>query len=77
MPRACAGTWRAPAGEAHHVVHHACDAALAEGIPLATALGRDAAVSARLSPAQIAALTDPAGYLGSAGAFVDRVLARV
>jgi len=64
-------------GEAHHVVHHACDVALAEGIALATALGRDATVSARLTPAQIATLTDPAGYLGMAGAFVDRVLARV
>jgi adenylosuccinate lyase len=64
-------------GEAHHVVHHACDVALAEGISLAAALARDATVSARLSAADIATLTDPAGYLGMAGAFVDRVLARV
>jgi len=64
-------------GEAHHVVHHACDVALAEGISLAAALARDATVSARLSAADIATLTDPAGYLGMAGTFVDRVLARV
>jgi 3-carboxy-cis,cis-muconate cycloisomerase len=64
-------------GEAHHVVHHACDVALAEGIPLAAALGRAREVSARLDAAQIARLTAPAGSLGMAGAFVDRVLARV
>ncbi|MFT8243506.1 3-carboxy-cis,cis-muconate cycloisomerase [Roseomonas sp. BN140053] len=63
-------------GAAHDAVHHACDVALAEGLPLAEALGRDDTVSSRLDPAAIARLTDPAGYLGSAGAFVDRVLAR-
>ena len=62
-------------GEAHHVVKHACDAALAEGIPLADALSREAAVTAKLDRAAIERLTDPAGYLGSAEAFIDRVLA--
>ncbi len=62
-------------GEAHHVVKHACDVALAERIPLAAALARAPEVAARLDPAAIARLTDPAGYLGSAGAFIDRVLA--
>ena len=62
-------------GEAHHVVKHACDIALTERIPLATALARAPEVSARLDAAAIARLTDPAGYLGSAGAFIDRVLA--
>ncbi len=62
--------------EAHHVVKHACDLALAEGIGLAEALARDSAVSARLAAADIARLVDPAGYLGSAGSFVDRVLLR-
>ena len=62
-------------GEAHHVVKHACDVALAERIPLATALARVPEVAARLDAAAIARLTDPAGYLGSAGAFIDRVLA--
>jgi 3-carboxy-cis,cis-muconate cycloisomerase len=57
--------------EAHHLVQHACDIALAEGIGLAEALGRDA----RVEPAVVARLTDPAAYLGVANAFIDRVLA--
>ncbi len=61
-------------GEAHHIVKHACDAALAEGIPLADALMREAAVVDRLDRTAIEQLTDPANYLGSADAFVDRVL---
>ncbi|MBW8268031.1 3-carboxy-cis,cis-muconate cycloisomerase [Caldovatus aquaticus] len=63
-------------GEAHHVVNRACDVARAEGIPLAAALAREPAVAARLDAAALARLTDPAGYLGAAEAFVDRVLAR-
>jgi 3-carboxy-cis,cis-muconate cycloisomerase len=63
-------------GEAHHVVHHACDVALAEGVPLAEALLRDPQVSAKLSRAEVERLTDPSGYLGAAEAFVDRVVAR-
>lgn len=61
-------------GEAHHVVKHACDIALAEQVPLADALARDPAVVSRLDRAAIASLTDPAHYLGSADAFIDRVL---
>lgn len=61
---------------AHHVVKHACDLALAERITLAEALARDSAVASRLDAAAMAALVDPARYLGSAGAFVDRVVAR-
>jgi 3-carboxy-cis,cis-muconate cycloisomerase len=64
-------------GEAHHVVNHACDVALAERIPLAEALLRDAGVSSKLPAEAVARLTDPASYLGAAGAFVDRVLARL
>ena len=64
-------------GAAHDAVHHACDVALAERVPLAEALGRNAAVSSRLDAGAIAALTDPSTYLGSAGLFVDRVLARL
>jgi 3-carboxy-cis,cis-muconate cycloisomerase len=64
-------------GAAHEAVHHACEVALAEGIPLAAALGRDATVAAALPPERIAALTDPASYLGAAQAFIDRVLAKV
>lgn len=61
-------------GEAHHVVKHACDIALAEQVPLADALARDSTVASRLDRAAIASLTDPAHYLGSADAFIDRVL---
>ena len=64
-------------GEAHHVVNHACDVALAQGVPLADALLRDGEITARLPPGEIRALCDPANYLGMAGAFVDRVLARI
>jgi 3-carboxy-cis,cis-muconate cycloisomerase len=62
-------------GEAHHVVKHACDLALAEHLSLTDALERDPAVSSRLDRAAIEQMTDPASYLGSAGAFVDRMLA--
>jgi len=61
-------------GEAHHVVKHACDTALAENIGLADALAREPAVSDKLDRAAIEQLTDPAHYLGSADAFIDRVL---
>jgi 3-carboxy-cis,cis-muconate cycloisomerase len=61
-------------GEAHHVVKHACDAALEEGLSLADALARQQAVATRLDRAAIERLTDPAHYLGSTDAFIDRVL---
>jgi 3-carboxy-cis,cis-muconate cycloisomerase len=61
-------------GEAHHVVKHACDAALAEGISLADALEREPAVAEKLDRAAIERLTDPRQYLGSTNAFIDRVL---
>ncbi|WP_428484268.1 class-II fumarase/aspartase family protein [Rhodopila sp.] len=61
--------------EAHHVVKHACDVALAEVIPLADALARDKAVSSRLDRSAIERMIDPANYLGSAKAFIDRVVA--
>lgn len=62
-------------GEAHHVVKHACDVALTEKIGLADALERDPAVAGRLNRTDIEKLIDPASYLGSAQAFIDRVLA--
>ena len=57
------------------MVKHACDVALTERVSLADALARDAAVSSKLDRAAIERLTDPAGYLGSTNAFIDRVLA--
>ena len=61
--------------EAHHVVKHACDVALTEAIPLADALAREPAIASKLDRAEIERLTDPANYLGSTDAFIDRVLA--
>jgi 3-carboxy-cis,cis-muconate cycloisomerase len=61
--------------EAHRVVTRACDTALRDGVRLAEALGREPAVAGRLDPAAIARLTDPATYLGSTAAFIDRALA--
>jgi 3-carboxy-cis,cis-muconate cycloisomerase len=62
-------------GEAHHVVKHACDIALAERLSLTDALSRDPAVASRLDRAAIERMTDPASYLGCAREFVDRVVA--
>ena len=61
--------------QAHHVVQHACDVALGENVPLADALSREPDITGRLDAAAIARLTDPSHYLGSAGAFIDRVVA--
>ena len=63
-------------GEAHHAVNHACDVALATGVTLAEALRAEPTLNGRIDDAMIATLTEPAGYLGAAGAFCDRVLAR-
>ena len=62
-------------GEAHHVVKHACDTALAEAISLADALAREPVMASRLDRSAIERLTDPAHYLGSNDAFIDRILA--
>ena len=60
---------------AHHAVQRACDVSLRDGIGLAAALARDDAITARLGQEDLARLIDPATYLGSADAFVARVLA--
>jgi 3-carboxy-cis,cis-muconate cycloisomerase len=62
---------------AHHAVKHACDIALADSITLAGALARDPQIAGRLDHAALRQLTDPANYLGSTDAFIDRVLALV
>jgi len=62
---------------AHRALKRVADRALAEGRTLAQALRDDAEVRSHLGPEQIYRLTDPAGYLGSAGAFVDRMVARI
>ncbi len=62
-------------GEAHHVVARAASRAREEHLTLAQALAAEPAVTAHLDEAAIGRLTDPANYLGSASAFIDRVLA--
>lgn len=62
---------------AHHALQRVSDRAIAEGKTLGEALRDDAEVRAHLSDQQIDRLIDPAAYLGSAGTFVDRVLARI
>ena len=61
-------------GEAHHVVKHACDIALAERLARRCAGARSRRCRSRLDRAAIERMTDPAHYLGSADAFIDRVL---
>jgi 3-carboxy-cis,cis-muconate cycloisomerase len=60
---------------AHDAVHHACDVARDDGIGLAEALAREPTIAARLDAGAIARLVDPATYLGSTQAFIDRALA--
>jgi 3-carboxy-cis,cis-muconate cycloisomerase len=60
--------------EAQALVRAATERAAAEGVPLREALAADPRVE--LLPEQLDELFDPAGYLGSAEAFVDRALER-
>lgn len=62
---------------AHHALQRASDRALAEGRGLGEVLREDPEVRRHLSDERIAHLMDPSAYLGSAGAFVDRVVARI
>ncbi len=62
---------------AEAAVARACDRATAEGVPLATILRIDSELQPHLTDADVDRLTNPSLYLGSAGAFVDRVVARV
>ena len=60
--------------KAHDLVQTACRRALEEGKPLREALLENDAFGEVLSEGEIDAALDPAGYLGSAGEFVDRAL---
>jgi 3-carboxy-cis,cis-muconate cycloisomerase len=62
---------------AEAAVARACDRAIAEGVPLATIIRQDPELRPQLSDTDIERLTNPASYLGSAGALVDRIVARV
>ena len=60
--------------KAHDLVEAACRRALDEGKPLREVLLDEREIRESLSPEEIDTALDPAGYLGSAGAFVDRAL---
>ena len=61
---------------AHDEVYAACRDAFARKEPLLDALLRRPAIASALPRDQLAALCEPSNYLGTAGAMVDRVLAR-
>ena len=61
--------------EAYDVVRAACERAAAAGVTLREVALGDERIRAALSPDAIDRTLDPAGYLGSADAFVDRALA--
>ena len=61
-------------GEAHHLVQDACLTAMAENRPLRQVLDETPEIAAKLDPATLDRLMDPAGYLGEAEAVVTRVV---
>jgi len=61
---------------AHDRIEAACRTAVWEGRDLLDVLAEDPQIAAHADRDRLAALLDPAHYLGAAGAFVDRVLAR-
>ncbi|HUY28115.1 MAG TPA: 3-carboxy-cis,cis-muconate cycloisomerase [Candidatus Binataceae bacterium] len=62
---------------AHHAVSQACDRARAQKRALGEVIAEDAELGLHLPREEILRALDPAGYLGSAGVFVDRVVARI
>jgi 3-carboxy-cis,cis-muconate cycloisomerase len=61
---------------AHDAVYDAAQAAVIEGRPFRDLLGEDPHVSARLTPAQVETLLDPARYTGLCREFAERGAAR-
>jgi 3-carboxy-cis,cis-muconate cycloisomerase len=62
--------------EAHDLVYDACRAAIESDRPLLDVLLETPAVAGPLGADKLAALTDPANYLGAAPQMVDSLLAR-
>ena len=60
---------------AHDIVYDVCRNVAATGRPLLDLLMEDPGIAGAATRAELAALTDPANYLGLAGEMVDRVLA--
>lgn len=63
-------------GPAHDIVYAACRDALEHGTPLIDQLRRRPDVTAHFDDAALTTLVDPANYLGTAPAMVDRVVGR-
>ena len=61
-------------GAAHDIVYAACRDALEHGTPLIDQLRQRPDVTAHFDDAGLASLVDPANYLGTALAMVDRVV---
>ena len=62
---------------AEETVAQACNRAIAEGQTLCETLRNDPTLRPHLPDTTLEQLMDPASYVGSAGAFVDRVVARI
>ena len=60
---------------AHDLVHEACEKAVHEGSEVGTVLAAMPEVAKHFDAKAIAVLGDPAGYLGTAPAMIDAVLA--
>jgi 3-carboxy-cis,cis-muconate cycloisomerase len=60
---------------AHDLVYDICRKAAAAGAPLLDLLVQDPEISAHVTRSELAAMVEPANYLGLAGEMVDRVLA--
>ncbi len=61
---------------AHDLVYDICRKVAATGEPLVELLAQNGEIAKHLSRAELDKMCDPAGYLGLAGAMVDKVLAR-
>jgi len=62
---------------AEAMLARACDRSITEHVPLSTIIRTDPELRPHLNDAEVDRLIDPASYLGSAGTFVDRLVARV
>jgi 3-carboxy-cis,cis-muconate cycloisomerase len=62
---------------AHQAVERACKRSIQERRPLRHVIAADPEIRARLTESEIRRVTDPSSYLGSAGAFADRVIAEI
>jgi len=60
-------------GDAHDLVYTCCRRALEEGTPLLAQLEKEPAVTRHFDSPALARLVDPANYLGTAQAMVDRM----